>query len=202
MGERRVLKSPAPVQPKQPEKGMVHGIAPGRAGTARAEAQALSAAAGPDLAGARRCRRLAAARPRGVEIPLGRSLPGHGPGTGRGRARGRLDQGAGAFPDVARRLFPRHGRQSTSPASFTSSAPCGPCAAPSSRNVRRSRDAAAKAPGVERSASLTATPISRPEQDLLAYVTGDVSRASSRFSASIARSNVSPRTHFSRSAMA
>src|SRR5271170_5751159 len=71
-----------------------------------------SAATRPGLAGHRRRRRLAAARPRGVEIPLGRRLSRHGPRIGGGGAGDRLDQGSGAFHRHSRRLLPRHGRQS------------------------------------------------------------------------------------------
>jgi Replication protein C N-terminal domain len=81
----------------------------GRAGEAYSAAEVLSAATEPDLAGDHRCGGLAAARPRRVEIAVGRCLRYDGPGSGRDRAGDRFDQGPGTFPHDAWRLLPRDG---------------------------------------------------------------------------------------------
>jgi replication initiation protein RepC len=70
-GGEGISESPAPVQPKRSEKGMAHGIAPDELVRLTPKLKPLPATAQPDLAGHHRRRRLAAARPRGVEIPLG-----------------------------------------------------------------------------------------------------------------------------------
>ena len=81
----------------------------GRAGAAGAAAAGLPDDPGADLAGRGGRGRLAARRARGVEIPMGRGLPGDGPGGGGDRGGDRLGQAGGAFPVVAGRVFPRDG---------------------------------------------------------------------------------------------
>ena len=69
----------------------------------------------PDPTGrARRRCRLAAWRSRRLEIAVGRCLSRHGPRIGGNRARDRVHQRGRSFQDLARRVFPRHGRQAHS----------------------------------------------------------------------------------------
>ena len=133
--EEAGAQSPAQQQRQPTEEGHGARHPARRAAAADAQAQALSAASQSDLAGDHRRRRLAAARPRGVETLMGRGLSRHGPRTGGGRAGDRLDQGGGAFPDHARRLLPRHGRPKPKPANYTSNARYGLCDAPRNREI-------------------------------------------------------------------